>query len=179
MTTTIEPEQRRAAKVAGAAYLLSFAIVFYVNFGIHGRLLVGNATDAMKNVLAHETVFRIGIVGDLVYCALVVVLLAALYIILKPISPTLALFAALWRLLWVVVWIFMTLDLFEVLRIVHGSESTPRQWQSLVRFAPGAHPFDNYYVALLFGGLASTLCAWLWFQSRYVPRWLAIYGIIT
>ncbi|HKS72094.1 MAG TPA: DUF4386 family protein, partial [Terriglobales bacterium] len=51
--------------------------------------------------------------------------------------------------------------------------------QVLVRFAAGTRRFDSYYVALLFGALASTLCAYVWFRSRYIPRWLAVYGLIT
>jgi hypothetical protein len=39
--------------------------------------------------------------------------------------------------------------------------------------------FDAYYVGLPFYGLASTLCFYLWFQSRYIPRTLAAGGAIS
>jgi hypothetical protein len=39
--------------------------------------------------------------------------------------------------------------------------------------------FDYYYVALLFGALASTVCGYLWFKSRYIPRALATFGVIS
>jgi uncharacterized protein DUF4386 len=83
---TIEPAQQTAAKVAGFAYLITFASVVYVNFGIHDRLIVENNAETAQNILAHERLFRIGIVGDLVYCAGVVVLLTALYVILRPVN---------------------------------------------------------------------------------------------
>jgi hypothetical protein len=74
-----------ATPPAGFAYLITFATVVYVNFGIHDRLIVeNNAAETAPNILAHERLFRIGIAGDLIYCAGVVVLLTALYIILKP-----------------------------------------------------------------------------------------------
>jgi hypothetical protein len=58
-----------------------------VNFGIHNGLIVdGNAVDTARNILAHETTFRVGIVGDLFYCVGTVVLVAALYVILEPVS---------------------------------------------------------------------------------------------
>lgn len=92
----IDLSQQKAAKAAGLSYLITFAIVVYVNFGIHERLIVeGNAAETARNILAHETLFRVGIAGDLVYCAGVVVLLTALYVILRPVSHGLAILAAL------------------------------------------------------------------------------------
>jgi hypothetical protein len=32
---------------------------------------------------------------------------------------------------------------------------------------------------LLFGALASTVCGYLWFKSRYIPRALAAFGVIS
>jgi hypothetical protein len=98
--STIDESQRKAAKVAGSAYLFTFATVVYVNFGIHDRLIVENNAETARNILAHERLFRIGIAGDLIYCAGVVVLLTALYVILKPVNRGLALLAAFWRLVW-------------------------------------------------------------------------------
>jgi hypothetical protein len=95
----IQPAQRTAAKVAGIAYLITFATVVYVNFGIHERLIIEHdATETARNILAHERLFRIGIAGDLIYCAGVTVFLTVLYVILKPVSHGLALLAAFWRL---------------------------------------------------------------------------------
>src|SRR5580698_3603600 len=109
----IDEQQRTAAKVAGFAYLITFAIVVYVNFGIHARLIAGNdAAATARNIMAHERFFRIGIAGDLVYCAGLVVLLTALYVVLKPVNRGLALLATFWRLIWVLMWVVMTLNLF-------------------------------------------------------------------
>jgi hypothetical protein len=42
--STIDESQPKAARIAGVAYLLTFAIVVFVNFGIHDSLIVaGNA----------------------------------------------------------------------------------------------------------------------------------------
>jgi hypothetical protein len=84
----IDEAQRTAAKVAGLAYPLSFVIVVAVNFGIFARLLVGSPAENARNILAHETLFRIGIAGDMAYCVGVVVALTALYVILKPVSQS-------------------------------------------------------------------------------------------
>src|SRR5437879_3786524 len=90
MTTgTINESQRKAARVAGFFYLLTFAIVVTVNFGINERLIVaGDATQTARNVLAHERLFRIGIASNLVYEAGLLVLLSALYVTLRPAGRT-------------------------------------------------------------------------------------------
>ncbi len=180
---TISESQRTAAKVAGWAYLVTFVAVCYVNFGIHDRLIVtGNAAETARRILANETLFRIGILGDLVYCAGIVVLLTALYEVLKPVNPGLALLGALWRFVWVITWAVMTLALCDALRLLNGPDYLralePDRAQALARFHLGTR-FDYYYVGLLFGSLASTVCGYLWLQSRYIPRALAAVALIS
>jgi hypothetical protein len=120
--STIDESQHKAARVAGFAYLITFAAVAYVNFGIHDRLITDNAAETARNILSHERIFRIGIAGDLIYCAGVVVLLIALYVILKPVNRGLALLAAFWRLVWVLMWLVMALNLFDALRLLRGAD---------------------------------------------------------
>ncbi len=180
---TIDESQRTAARVAGFANLITFATVVYVNFGIHARLIAGNnAAETARNILAHERLFRIGIAGDLIYCVGAVVLLTALYVVLKPVNRGLALLGAFWRLVWVLMWLDMTLNLFDALRLLSGAEYLrafeAERLQALARFYLGTS-FDYYYVGLLFGGLASTVCGYLWFKSRYIPRALAAFGVIS
>jgi hypothetical protein len=180
---TIDDSQRTAARVAGFAYLITFATVVYVNFGIHDRLIVeNNAAETARNILAHERLYRIGIAGDLMYCVGGVVLLAALYVILKRVNRGLALLAAFWRFVWVLMWLVMTVNLFDALRLLSGAAYLrafeAERLQALARLYLGTR-FDYYYVGLLFGALASTVCGYLWFKSHYVPRSLAAFGMIA
>ena len=88
--SSIDESQRKAAKVAGFTCLFTMAIVVFANFGIHARLMVaGNAAETARNIMAHERLFRIGIACGLIYSAGLVVLLTALYVILKPVDPAL------------------------------------------------------------------------------------------
>lgn len=180
---TINKSQRTAAKIAGFAFLITFAIVAFVNFVIVDPLVVeNNATETARNILANEQLFRIGITGNLIYCSGLMVLFTALYVILKPINQELALLGAFWRLVWVFMWLLMTLNLFDSLRLI--SDDTylgtfdVEELQALGRFhiAKGE---DYYYVGLLFTALASTLYSYLWLKSGYIPRSLAVLGIIA
>jgi hypothetical protein len=178
----IENSQRLAAKVAAFAYLITFATVVYVHYGILFRLITGNAAEIARNILAHETLFRIGTAGDILFSAGVIVLLTALYVVLKPVHRGLALLAALCWLVWAFMWLVVALNNFHALQLLKGGdylrvfEVERLQAWAMLYFKMG---FDIYYVGLLFWGLASTVCACLWFKSRYIPRALAAFGIAS
>lgn len=182
MVISVDESQRRAAKVAGFAYLLTFAVVVFVNFGIHDRLITGNAAETARNIIAHEQLFRLGIACDLIYCTGIVVLLTALYVILKPVNRGLALLAAFWRMVYALMWVLMTLNLFTALRLLNGADYLrvfdAERLQALARLDLGAR-FDVYYVGLLFYGLTSAVCGYLFLKSRSIPKALAAWGIIS
>jgi Domain of unknown function (DUF4386) len=180
--SAIDESQRTAAKVAGLVYLFSFAAVVFAQFRIHDRLIVDrDAAETARNILAHERLFRIGIACDLFYCVGTGVLLAALYVILKPVSRGLALLAAFWRLVYAAMWTLMTLNLLDALRLLRGADYLQvfdaERLQALATLYLRAR-FDQYYVGLLFCGLASTVCGYLWLKSKYIPKPLAAFGLL-
>ncbi len=180
--STIDESQRTAARIAGLACPISFVTVVAVNFGIFARLIVrGNPAETARNILAHETLFRIGVAGDMLYCVGVVVLLTALYVILKPVSQNLALLAAFGRLIHGLTWLLVTLNLFTALRLLSDADYSrafgPEQLSALARLYLSG--FDAYYVGLLFWGLAATVGSYLWFKSHYIPRALAAFCSVS
>lgn len=182
-STTITSSQRKAAKVAGLTFLVTFALVVIVNFGILGSLLVeNNATETARNILANEQLFRIGITCNLIFSTGLIVLFTALYVIIKPINQGLALLGTIWRLVWVLMWLLITLNLFDALRLISGGTYLGAfdavQLEALGRFHI-AKGIDYYYVGLLFTALASTLYSYLWLKSGYIPRALAVFGILA
>jgi len=114
----------------------------------------------------------------MVYCVGVVVLLTALYVILKPVNQNLALLAAFGRLVHGLTWLLATLNLFTALRLLRDADYSrafgPDQLPALARLYLSG--FDAYYVGLLFWGLGATVGSYLWFKSNYIPRALALWG---
>jgi len=182
-TNTIDNSQRIAAKVAGIAILFSMVIVVFANYGLLNPLFVrGNVSETARNIMAHETQFRVTVACFLAYSAAVVVLLTALYVILRPVNRGLALLGALFRLVFALLWLLSTLNLLSALRLLGSSSylqvfETDRL-QGLARLYLAA-TFDDYYVGLPFFGMAATVCAWLWLKSNYIPKWLALFGLIA
>src|SRR5947208_6898859 len=182
-TSTIDQSQRTAAKVAGFTCLFGMAIVVFANYALYSPLVVpGNAAETARNIVAHETQLRITATCFLTYSASVIVLLTALYVILKPVNRGLALVGALFRLVFALLWLLSPLNLLGALRLLSNASYLqvfePDRLQALARLHIGAN-FDAYYVGLPFFGLAATVCAWLWLKSNYIPRGLSIFGVIA
>ena len=181
--STIDNSQRTAAKVAGFSLLFSMVIVVFANFALLNPLLVpGNAAETARNIIAHQTQLRIAVTCFLAYSVIVVVLLTALYVVLKPVNPGLALVGAIFRLVFALLWLLSTLNLLNALRLL-GSASYLQVFEAdrlqvLARLTI-ASTFDDYYVGLPFFGLAATVCAYLWFKSNYIPKGLALFGVIS
>src|SRR5216110_1045677 len=175
--------QRTAAKVAGIAGLLAFVLVVFGNYVLLGPLVIPrNAVDTARNILAHQMQFRFAAVCFLTYAVGVVVLLSALYVILAPVNRGLALAGALFRLVFAMLWLIAPLNSLAALRLLGDAtylkvfESDRLQTLARVQLAGS---FDDYYVGLPFFGLAATVCAWLWLKSKYIPKGLAIFGVIS
>jgi hypothetical protein len=182
-TNTIEDPQRRAATIAGFAGLITMAIVVVANFGINGRLLIpGDAAQTAENIIAHQTLFRISIACFLSYSVGIVILLSALYTILKPVGRTVALLATFFRLAYALTWILVAINLYGALRFLTNPDYLRvfdvERLHALARLNISANS-DVYYVGLLFYALAATLCSYLWLKSHYIPRVLAALGLIA
>jgi hypothetical protein len=154
----------------------------FAEFGIRSRLYgSGDPALTIRNIAAAERLFRFSITLNLAYCVGIVVLVAALYVILKPASRQLALLAAFLRLVFVVTSVLMVLSLLETARHAGNPDylrllqADPQRGLLLTDSAVG----DEYYVGLVFNALASTVVSYLFLISRYVPRTLAAFGVVA
>src|SRR5207248_6376853 len=178
----IDNSQRTAAKVAGIAGILAFVLVVFGNYVLLGPLIVPrNAVDTARNILAHQMQFRLALICFVTYGIGAIVLLSALYVIFAPVNRGLALAGALFRVVFAILWLIAPLNSLAALRLLGDAPYLkifePERLQALARVQIAAS-FDDYYVGLPFFGLAATVCAWLWLKSKYIPRGLAIFGVI-
>src|SRR5437660_9121595 len=182
-TCTVDNAQRTAAKIAGVTGLVAFGLVVFGNYVLLDPLIVPrNAADTARNMLAHQTQFRVALTCFIAYGIGSVVLLSALYMILAPVNRTLALTGASFRFVFAILWLIAPLNSLAALRLLGDATYLkvfePDRLQALARVQL-AGSFDGYYVGLPFFGLAATVCAWLWLKSKYIPRGLSIFGVIA
>src|SRR5262245_23550997 len=91
--------REKAARFAGALYLLQMALGIFGESVVRGSLIVpGDATRTAHNILASEGLFRAGIATDVATYLTVLVLVWALYVLLRPVNRSLALLALLLRM---------------------------------------------------------------------------------
>src|SRR2546423_10320462 len=79
----------KAARVAGAIYLSMVVTGPFPLIYIPSTLIVrGNASATANNILAHETLFRFGIVADLMTSVIFICLRMALYPLFTSLNKT-------------------------------------------------------------------------------------------
>lgn len=172
---------RQAARVAGAAYIITGATAVFAEFFVRSTLIAGgDAARTANNIVANAQLFRVGIVCDLLTWAGVIVLNLALFELLAPVHRSLALLAAFWRLAEASVYGAITVSSFLVLALLTGPDYVqafePHQLQALARLLLGAHS-SGYVIGMVFFGFGGTTYGYLLVRSRYVPTALALFGV--
>ena len=174
---------QKAAKLAGFMFLFSFIVPTLNWVLVLSRLIVENNVSATaKNITANQLQFRIGITMELIMSAGLIVLGLALYTILKRANRHLALLALLWKLAEAAIAAAIVLVSFIALQILEGDTQvtlfTPEQLQVPVGLVLNAHT-AIYSVPMVFLGLDMMLFSYLFFISRFIPRILASFGVLS
>jgi len=113
----------KAARVAGAVYLsLIFTAPFSLLY-VPGKLIVrGDATATASNILAHETLFRFGIVAGLLSSVTFIFVVLALYRLLNGVSKTHASVMVILGLVSVAIGFMNTLNDIAALTLFRGGD---------------------------------------------------------
>jgi len=180
---TQEAAQARTARFAGAMYLIQMATGVFTQLYARGSLIVrGDPSQTAQNIIDSERLFRIGIASDLACYTAVLLATWALYVLLRSVDRNLALLAVLLRLIELAIHFNVTTNSLTVLRLLSGDEYLKSidisQLQSLAQLALGvqAAGMNMGFIPL---GLGSAVFAYLFFQSQYIPRVLAGWGVFS
>jgi hypothetical protein len=174
--------QHTAARVAGFLYLFTNITAIFA-FYTRGQLRVrGDAVQTAANIAGSERLFRIGTVTELITVAGVIMLVAALYVVVRPVNRDVAILAAFWRLAENCVLAVATLHASAALALLSGADYLrvvdTQQLQALAYTFLRVHG-TGYNVGFVFLGLGSTAFSYLLWKSRYIPRALAALGIVA
>jgi len=171
------------ARVAGSIYLAAMALSMFTQVYVPGRITVpGDAAATARNLVALDSLYRAGIVVDILIFMSDVVIAWAFYELLKPVDDGLARLGALLRVADGAVLAAVTLNGLVSVRLVSGAEYLQavdaQELQGLARLFMGMRG-TGLYIGFAFVGAGSAVFAWLLFRSRYVPRVLAGWGLFA
>ena len=98
--STIEQSPQRYARIGGVVYLAIIVLGIFGEAFVRGTLVVsGDATATANAIAASESLWRVGITGDLLMHVLDLPMILLLYVLLRPVSETLALLATFLNLI--------------------------------------------------------------------------------
>ena len=169
---------RLKARISGVFYLLEmltggFAIVF-----VGGRLFVsGNAAATATNILAHESLFRLGFAANLLQFACYIGVTGLFYDLFKPVNRGLSLLAAFFSIVGCTLGAISCLFELAPLAVLGGAKYLTvfnvEQLQALgLTFLKlYAQAFD---ISFVFFGFYCLLIGYLIFRSTFLPRILGV-----
>lgn len=173
MTSSSNP-----GRVAGFLYLLLGFSVFRPIY-VEGALIVRNSASATAhNIATHESLFRLGIVCDLLAGLSCLVVALALYRVLKPVDRRLAtLMVLLGGCMPLVINSLNTLNDIAALLLARGdgflSTFDPPQQAALATLFLRIHEY-GYVINEIFAGLWLFPFGILVFRSRFLPRLIGV-----
>src|SRR5437764_13662492 len=113
----------KAARIGGGIYLLMVLTAPFSLIYVPSKLIVrGNALATADNILAHETMFRLAIFGDLIGHVIFICLGVALYRLLSGVNKTWALLMVALVSVSAAVGFLNTLNNIAALIFFHGGE---------------------------------------------------------
>ena len=158
---TAEASPQTYARIGGLLYLFIIVAAGFGELFVRNKLIVwGDAASTANNLLDSETLFRVGLAGEMLTCVCDVALAMILYVLLRPVSRNLALLAAFFRLTFV--GIYGVTKLFEIAALIALGDAGalkalgPSQLHDLAYLSLRVHNL-GYGASLLFFGCCCIL----------------------
>jgi len=170
--------RKKMATLAGLIYLLLVLTGFFSLRYVPARLIVwDNAAATFNNIVASETLFKLGILSGIIGYTGFLVLPFVLYRLLHHINRTYAVVMVVFAVVSVPLSYSYLLDKFAVLTLIHQSNYlrvfSANQLQALVLMH--LHFYDNgILLASIFWGLWLFPFGYLVFKSEFLPKVIGI-----
>jgi hypothetical protein len=180
---TAETSPVMYARLAGFLYLLTVPLGIFGSLYVPSKLIMpGDAGTTAKNLLASESLFRLGIVSDLLAPLVLILVVLLLYKLLKPVNKNMAWLMVIFLLLGVPIALFNKVNQFAALQLLSGTDYltvfTREQLQALALLFLGLHN-QGSTIAFVFWGLWLFPLGYLVFKSGFLPKILGILLMIA
>jgi len=172
---------KKTARIAGFVYLAMVLVAPFSMLYVPGKLIVhGNAAATAENILAHETMWRSSIFGDLIGHVIFICLGIALYRLLSGVNQTWARLMVALVLVSAAVGFVITFNNFAALLFFRGDDFLAvvdkAQRDVLGMFFLRLHS-NAIFADEIFWGLWLFPFGLLVFRSGFLPRLLGVWLI--
>ena len=180
-TQTTETSPLGIARLAGFLYLLAVPLGIF-SLSVSRLIVSGDAAATAVKIMASESLFRFGIVSDLLATLVIMLVALTLYELLKPVNKNMASPMVMLVLIGVPISMLTTLNRVAALQILNGADFlkvfTTGQLQAL------AYQFLRLYdiggtIAFIFWGLWLFPLGYLVFKSGFFPKILGVLLMIA
>ncbi len=173
----------KAARIAGAVYLSMVLTAPFSLIYVPSKLIVhGNATATADNVLAHETMFRLSTLGELLGQVIFICLGFALYRLLRDVNRTWAWLMVGFVLVSAAVGFLNALNNIAALILFRGGEFLvvfdKPQRDALAMLFLRLHS-HGHFINEIFWGLWLFPFGLLVFRSGFLPRVLGVWLMVN
>ena len=174
---------RNPGRFAGLLYVLTSIVGFFAMGYVPGKLIVhGNAAATAGNIAANETLFRLGIAGELIGQAAFIFVALALYDLLKGVNRRHALLMLGLIVVSVPIAFLNELNSIAALVLVRGADFLSTferpQRDALAMLFLNLHHY-GFVVAEIFWGLWLFPLGLLVYRSRFLPRFLGVWLVFA
>jgi hypothetical protein len=174
MMSSFEQSPQRYARIGGVMYLAIIVLGLFGEAFVRGSLVAGgDATATAQAIAGSESLWRAGIVGDLLMHVLDLPVILVLYLLLRPVSEALALLATFFNLIQTAVLVANKMTLVVPILLLRPSAGlgsfAPEQLHALAYAAISAHDY-GFGIGLIFFGFACLVRGYLISQCAYVPK---------
>ncbi len=173
---------QKTARVAGFLFLIIYALGVFGQLFVRESLIVpGDAATTVNNIMASESLFRLGFVSDLIRQTAIMLLPLVLYKLLKSVNKDLALLMVVFALVGVPIAMLNTLNQFAALLLLSGADYltafTADQLNAQVIFFLDLYKYGGFISQFLV--LWLLLLGYLVFKSGFLPRILGVLLMIA
>lgn len=178
MTTRIVAASPQTyARIAGLLYLIIIVLGGFAFGYVPGKLVSSDVATTASNILAHETLWRVGIVSDLIVVAIAIPQLLCEYLLLRSVQRNIALMAVFFNLLSLAIESLAGLGHLLALAILKGHDSLnivdAQQLHAWASMAIDMHDAIVNISFVFFGSFCITI-GYLIFRSGFLPRFLGV-----
>ena len=173
----------KAARLAGFIYLSMIFVAPFCMLYIPNKLIVrGNAAATADNILAHETMFRMSIFGDLIGQVIFICLGVAFYRLLRDVNKTWAMLMLSFVLVSSAVCFLNALNDVAALLLFRGGDFLvvfdKSQRDALAMFFLRLYNYGQF-IAETFWGLWLFPLGLLIYRSGFIPRFIGVWLMIN